>query len=77
MCMAMDNIDQKRACINCSFLMISESSETNYRCGFDYFKLPPFKRKVIRITMYKPVEPDYRCSKYKPHSPFILRDKGL
>ena len=55
--------------------MMSDSSQTNYRCGYKYFRNPPATRKAQRMSAYRQVELTHQCPKWAPHSPSILRDK--
>ena len=67
--------EQKSVCQTCSFVMASESSETQFRCGFDYFKQAPAQRHAQKMSNYKSVRPYDSCVHWTQHSPSILRDK--
>ena len=71
----MPPVDQ--SCKSCAFLMGSESSETQYRCGHDYYSKPPSTRHPEKMTAYKQVNLTHRCVNWQQHSPSILRDKFL
>lgn len=64
-----------RTCNTCTYLMMSESSETGMRCGYTYFVLPPISRKAQRMSSFKQVMPTDTCSRWEQHSSAILRDR--
>lgn len=65
------------SCQTCAFLMESESSKSGFRCGHEYFILPPRKRVAVNMRIYKTIVLDNVCSKWQQHSPSVLRDKFL
>lgn len=64
-----------RNCQTCAFVMVSESSETQLRCGETYYSQPPSQRVAEKMNRYKPVKSDHSCSKWQAHSPSILLDR--
>jgi hypothetical protein len=59
----------------CAFLMPSDSSPTQIRCGFNYYRQSPSQRVVLNHKHYRPVEPLHSCDQWQQHSTSILRDK--
>jgi len=60
------NQDNKiKTCLNCSYLLFSDSSSSGYRCGKTYFSIAPIERRVGRMDMYPEVEPIDNCGEWK------------
>jgi hypothetical protein len=57
--------------------MASESSETQFRCGFDYFKQPPAQRHAQKMSNYKPVQPSDGCDQWQEHASSVLAEKFI
>jgi len=55
-----------KMCLNCSYVLFSDSSRSGYRCGREYFLIPPLERRVVRMDSYYEVTPDDRCTEWKP-----------
>jgi len=48
-------------CLNCQFVLHSETSDTGLRCGQSYFYLPPIKRKPVPMNTYPVVQEKHFC----------------
>lgn len=59
-------------CQTCAYLMLSESSPTQLRCGMNYFRQPPSQRVVLNHNHYRPVDSLDSCEQWKRHSPAVL-----
>lgn len=53
-------------CLNCTNLLFSDTSDSGYRSGQEYFKVPPLERRVSRMDSYPVVEKDDVCEHWKP-----------
>ena len=65
----------KTSCQTCTFLLASESSETQFRCGIEYFSQPPSIRQAQKMRNYRPVQPSDSCGQWQKHAPSVLSDK--
>jgi hypothetical protein len=54
-------------CLNCSYLLYSDTAAHGYRCGQAYFSVPPKERKAARMDTYPEVELENLCDKWKGH----------
>lgn len=68
---------QKSVCQTCAFLMASESSETQFRCGVDYYRQPAAQRHAQKMISYRPVQPSDSCDQWKEHAPSVLSEKFI
>ncbi len=48
-------------CHSCEFVMPSETSCTGLRCGYQYFLVLPFLRKVTRMDHFPEVNAIHAC----------------
>ena len=64
---------EDKKCDNCLYLMVSISSRTKYRCGYDYYRAPEHLRNLDQ-SAYKSVNLFYHCSKWHKVGPAILRE---
>jgi hypothetical protein len=65
----------KTQCQTCAFLLASESSETQFRCGIEYFSQPPSMRQAQKMNNYRPVQPSDSCGQWQKHAPSVLSEK--
>ena len=68
---------QKSVCQTCAFLLASESSETQFRCGVDYYRQPPALRHAQKMSNYRPVQPSDGCDQWQEHAPSVLSEKFI
>ena len=62
-------------CQTCAFLMLSESSPTQMRCGLNYYHQSPSQRVVLKHNNYRPVESLHSCETWQRHSSSVLSDE--
>lgn len=65
----------KVVCQNCSNLMVSETSDTQFRCGYEYFKQPPVNRQAKKMSAYPEVKPSDSCERWVNNIQSALREK--
>jgi len=53
-----------QVCKNCQYVIQSDSAESGWRCGWEYFQIPPLERKAKRMTEYGEVEATDHCDKW-------------
>jgi hypothetical protein len=68
---------EKIQCQTCTFLLVSESSETQFRCGIDYFSQPPPMRQAQKMSNYRPVHLSDSCGQWQEHAPSVLSEKFI
>jgi hypothetical protein len=52
--------------------MVSDSSKTTLRCGYDYFIQPPLERVQERMDNYPEINEFATCEHWTEHAPTIL-----
>jgi len=57
--------DSNRNCLNCSYLLYSDTAASGYRCGMTYFMLPPLERRVGRMDSYPEIQSTDNCESWK------------
>lgn len=62
----------KKSCSNCAFVMPTDSSSTEFRCGYSYYKQPAVARKQERMDTYPEVAHDANCGHWSDHVQSIL-----
>ena len=62
----------KKGCSNCAFVMPTDSSTTEFRCGYSYYKQPAVTRKQERMDTYPEVAHDAKCEHWSDHVQTIL-----
>jgi hypothetical protein len=65
--MVMETVSKSNAqsCRNCKFVLLSDTSQSGLRCGWEYFQNPPLERKVKRMSQFAELEPVNWCEKWK------------
>ena len=58
-------------CHGCEFVMPSETSSTGLRCGYQYFLVLPFLRKVTRMDHFPEVSAIHACERW--HEKHLLK----
>jgi hypothetical protein len=53
-------------CKSCRFVLLSDSSHSGLRCGWEYFQKPPTQRKAERMSHFAELEPISWCGKWMP-----------
>ena len=59
------SLQQLPACRNCQNLLMSDSSDTGFRCGLVYFSQPPRERKPIQYRNYPEVGVESICPEWR------------
>lgn len=57
---------------SCAFVMLTDSSTTEFRCGYSYYKQPAVTRKQERMDTYAEVAHDANCRHWSDHVQSIL-----
>ena len=68
-----NKVQSIKGCINCAYVMPSDSASTNYRCGYAYFMQPAGTRKQERMDTYPEVLQDAICGHWTDHIQNILK----
>lgn len=55
-------------CKNCQHVLLSDSSQTGYRCGKTYFSAPPRDRKPVPYRNYPEVLMNHGCAEWRGKS---------
>jgi hypothetical protein len=63
----------KKNCVSCAFVMPTDSSTTELRCGYWYYKQPAVTRKQERMDTYPEVAQDASCGHWTDHFLTILQ----
>jgi hypothetical protein len=63
----------KKNCASCAFVMPTDSSTTELRCGYSYYKQPAVTRKQERMDTYPEVAHDASCGHWTDHFLTILQ----
>lgn len=66
------DIQVKKSCASCAFVMPTDSSTTEFRCGYSYYKQPAVTRKQERMDTYPEVALDASCGHWSDHVQSIL-----
>ena len=53
------------SCQSCEYAMSSETSSTGLRCGYQYFLVLPFLRKVTRMDHFPEVDAIDTCEHWR------------
>jgi hypothetical protein len=64
-----------KACMNCAYVLHSDSSTTSLRCGYSYFQQPPATRVQERMDHYDEVKAANWCSHWSVKAEGILSKK--
>lgn len=57
------------SCSNCRYVLLSDTSPSGLRCGWEYFQKPPLERKVRRMSQFAELEPVNWCEKWQAKEP--------
>ena len=66
------DIPVKKSCVSCAFVMPTDSSTTEFRYGYSYYKQPAVTRKQERMDTYPEVAHDANCGHWSDHVQSIL-----
>ncbi|WP_158235656.1 hypothetical protein [Limnohabitans sp. G3-2] len=61
-------------CQTCAFLMLSDASDTQFKCGFE-----PHGRsvQVRHVALYRPVQPSDSCRQWQESGSSALSEKFI
>ena len=62
-----------KSCASCAFVILTDSSTTELRCGYSYYKQPAVTRKQERMDTYTEVAHDASCGHRTDHFLTILQ----
>jgi len=54
-----------KSCKSCGYVLLSDSSQTQYRCGVHYYQQAPLVRKQKRMDFYPEVISAHLCAIWK------------
>lgn len=64
-------------CQSCAHLMVSDTSETQFRCGLVAQPATPIQRQATKSAPHRVVQPTDHCAHWQKHSTRVLSEKFI